>query len=320
MKTPWLSVILPTHNGMQYLRATLDSIVIQDDKNIECIAIDDTSTDETCSILEEYASRLELSIHHTKNGNWVANTNQAVSFARGEYICFLHQDDIWFRDRLAIIKKIAQEFQEVDMIIHPSLFISSTGEILGSWNCPLPPYPQKVKSALLMERLLIQNFISIPGTIFKRKTMIDIGGMDERLWYTADWDLWLKLAAKTDAVYYPIPLSGFRIHGNSQTIQRSDNNNDFQEQMTFVLNRHLQSLDLEGSKKLQVWNIAQFSIEVNTKLAMLFHGKKINYFEMIFSFIKLGPSGWFQYFRDSRIFERIISRVKAEKLYKVENK
>lgn len=317
MKTPWLSVILPTHNGMQYLRATLDSIVIQDNKNIECIAIDDTSTDATCSILEEYASKLQLSIHHANNGNWVANTNQALSFANGEYICFLHQDDIWFKDRLAILQNIAQEFQEADLIIHPSLFISSSGETLGSWNCPLPPYPQKIKSVMLLERLLIQNFISIPGTIFKRKTMIDIGGMDEKLWYTADWDLWLKLAAKTDAIYYPTPLSGFRVHGNSQTIQRSDNNKDFKEQMALVLNRHMQSLNLKNSKKAHILKIAQFSIEVNTKLAMLIHGKKINYHELVYSFVKLGPSGWFQYFRDSRIFERIISRVKAEKLYRI---
>ncbi len=47
------------------------------------------------------------------------------------------------------------------------------------------------------------------------------GGLDEGLWYTADWDFWLKLAVAGSTYYHPRPLSGFRIHPQAQTIQGS---------------------------------------------------------------------------------------------------
>ena len=54
MKQPWLSIIIPTYNGQKYLAATLDSVVVQGDNNIECIVIDDGSTDDTLAIAKSY--------------------------------------------------------------------------------------------------------------------------------------------------------------------------------------------------------------------------------------------------------------------------
>ena len=48
---------------------------------------------------------------------------------------------------------------------------------------------------VVVERLLVQNFISMPAPLFSREAAIRVGGLDEDLWYTADWDFWLKLAA-----------------------------------------------------------------------------------------------------------------------------
>ncbi|MCL4825574.1 MAG: glycosyltransferase, partial [Anaerolineales bacterium] len=55
---PWLSVLIPTYNGETFLPAALDSIAIQEDPDIECIAVDDGSTDQTLSILEQYKEKL----------------------------------------------------------------------------------------------------------------------------------------------------------------------------------------------------------------------------------------------------------------------
>ncbi|NOH02997.1 MAG: glycosyltransferase [Chloroflexi bacterium] len=314
MSTPWLSVICPVFNGEKYLPFALESIVLQGDSDIECLAVDDGSTDATQTILNAYRKKIPLQVYHAKNGNWTASTNLALSLAKGEYACFLHQDDIWLKNRLVTLRDIAQKLPQIDLIVHPSIFISETGKRLGTWKCPLPSYPQITKSSILTERLLTQNFISIPGAIIKRKLILKVGGMDETLWYTADWDLWLKLSIHTDAVYYPIPLSGFRVHATSQTVQRSVNEEDFQRQMTVVAKKHVQLLNLPASRQRGIWRVAQFSIKVNTRLAMLIHGEKINCLELFISFVKLGPSGWRRYFRDSRILERAIARIKAKNL------
>ena len=105
MTAPWLTVIIPTYNGAaRYLPAALESIVAQDDPNIEVIAVDYGSTDATLTILDSFASRLPLTIIQRRVGNWVANTNLGLEHAHGEVACFLHQDDLWRPGRLAAVR------------------------------------------------------------------------------------------------------------------------------------------------------------------------------------------------------------------------
>ena len=66
-----------------------------------------------------------------------------------------------------------------------------------------------------------------------------LGGLEEGLWYTADWDFWLKLATPGPTIYHPRPLAAFRIHPRALTMQGSSQLDDFQRQLEVVLDRHL---------------------------------------------------------------------------------
>ncbi|HEV3260038.1 MAG TPA: glycosyltransferase, partial [Gemmataceae bacterium] len=218
MARPWLSVIMPTYNGDAYLAAALDSVCAQDDAAIEVIAVDDGSTDATVPLLESYAERLPLRIvRRGRIGNWVANTNHGLTLARAEHVCFLHQDDLWLSGRLAVVKRLLAQSPDAALLLHPSWYIGPDGRRLGMWRCPLPAGPGELEAEFVVERLLVQNFISMPAPVFRRETALAVGGLDESLWFTADWDLWLKLAATGPALYHPEPLSAFRIHPQSQT-------------------------------------------------------------------------------------------------------
>lgn len=311
MQNIWLSIIMPTYNGEKYLRYALNSIENQELTGVEVIAIDDCSTDQTISILENYQHKIPLRVETRKSGNWVSNTNYALSLAKGNYICFLHQDDMWLPQRLSILKKITSEYPEIGLFLHASVFVNAQGNVLGTWNCPLPAYPKIMPSELLIKRLLTQNFISIPGTLFKRNILDQIEKMDETLWYTADWDLWLSMASKTDAVYLPNPLSAFRIHANSQTATRSFNTDDFKKQLESVFQKHFSKIEQSKSKK-NIREIAEFSIELNTSLAKILHKEKVNYLDLIALFLKITPFGWYRFFRDSRILERVLPRLKVK--------
>ena len=78
----------------------------------------------------------------------------------------------------------------------------------------------KVPSDLFVERLLIQNFIAIPSPVFRRNAVIDSGGLNEKLWFSADWDLWLRLGALGPVQFIAEELSAFRVHPASQTAAR----------------------------------------------------------------------------------------------------
>lgn len=98
IQKPWLSVIIPTYNGSKYLAAALNSVVVQEESGLECVVIDDGSTDDTLAIVESYQDKLNIKlITKGRQGNWVANTNHALTEATGKYACFLHQDDLWLQ-------------------------------------------------------------------------------------------------------------------------------------------------------------------------------------------------------------------------------
>ncbi len=313
---PWLSVLIPTYNGETYLATALNSILIQNDSNIECIIVDDGSTDTTHSIINSYCDKLPIKFLRKKRiGNTMKNTNVALLEARGEYICILHQDDIWLENRLKVLKKLTQEYPQIGLFLHSALYINDKGKRIGKLTCPLSPYPQKNSPQTMLERLLIQNFIALPAPIFKRTLALEVSGMDENLWYTYDWDLWLKLAAHGETLYYREPLCGLRIHKHSQTSTRTLDVNDIKNQLLYVFNKHYSKLEMQKQKNKTILKAGLFSIEANVAAAKFFHTKKA-LSPMLFSqFIALGPSGIYRYFRDSRILERTISRREIKRIF-----
>ena len=251
-------------------------------------------------------------IRQPHSGNWAANTNVALSHARGGYACILHQDDMWLEHRLKIIRSLTEQYPDTDMILHPSWFIDDQGRRLGLWRCPLPALPAMINPDTLIGRLLTQNFISIPVPVFKREAALSVGGLDSRLWFTPDWDLWLKMSCHGKAIYYPSPLSAFRIHSKSQTIVRSINIQDFRKELETVFERHIELWKTTERIKNAVRRTALFSIEMNVLFASILHGKKSHPFKLIRLAITIGPLGLYRYFRDSRITERLFARIKAK--------
>ena len=306
IEQPWLSVIVPTYNGSKYLATALDSIVVQQDPELECVVIDDGSTDDTLAIVESFKDKLNVKlITKARQGNWVANTNHALSVARGKYACFLHQDDLWLQGRLNSIKKAIATHPQASLYLHDSVFIDREGKPLGLWQCPIKN-SQVVSAQEMIQKLVIQNFIAIPAPVFNRQAALDLGGLNNELWYTADWDFWLKLASAGETYYISQPLAAFRVHGDSQTIRRSSSVAEFRQQMRWVVDKYLQS------KSTQVAKVAFFSTEVNTTLAAMVHGESTQLFKLAADFVLLGPGGWHRYWQDSRIQERVSARLKAK--------
>lgn len=305
---PWLSVIIPTYNGSKYLKNALQSVVVQQESEIECVVIDDGSTDDTLSIVEGYHNQLKIRlITKARQGNWVSNTNHALTIAQGKYACFLHQDDLWLEGRLANLKDAIATYPQASLYLHDSVFVDEQNKPLGLWQCPLAGKSRIVAADEMREKLLVQNFIAIPAPLFNRQLALDLGALNSELWYTADWDFWLKLASVGDTYYLPKPLAAFRVHGDSQTIRRSSSTAEFRQQMRWVVNQYL-----HVQPQSEVAKVAFFSTEVNTTLAAMVHGESANLLKLALEFCVLGPGGWRRYWQDSRIQERISARLKAK--------
>lgn len=88
---PKISIIVPVYNSEKYLKRCLDSLVNQTLKDIEIIAINDGSTDNSINILNEY-KQLKI-INHLQNKGIGQSRNDALKIATGEYIGFVDSDD-----------------------------------------------------------------------------------------------------------------------------------------------------------------------------------------------------------------------------------
>jgi radical SAM protein with 4Fe4S-binding SPASM domain len=309
-------VIIPTWNGSKYLGESFESITHQEDDRIEVIVIDDGSTDSTVDILEGYAQRLPIRIVKREHiGNWIKNTNLGISMASGEYVSFLHQDDVWLPDRLKCLREMTGQHPDVNFFFHPSYFIDDQGEQVGIWKCPLPQNQTPLSPSLILPRLLVQNFISVSAVCFKRSVTEQVGFLDDLLWYTADWKFWIDLVSQGKSIYYPHPLSSFRIHSLSLSFRSSVDLRDLRDQMQRVLEQCLPLINTSHNHSPFIVKQARFSIKVNTALAGLAQGELSGIKHLFREGIPLNPVVWASYIRYSGIFERCGARIRAGLLH-----
>ena len=92
-----VSVITPIYNAEKYLRSTLESVFYQTYKNIEIVLVDDCSTDNSKSIIEELMDIHSEIIYYCQPKNMGAGAarNKALELATGQYVAFLDSDDLW---------------------------------------------------------------------------------------------------------------------------------------------------------------------------------------------------------------------------------
>ncbi|HEX7450166.1 MAG TPA: glycosyltransferase [Pirellulales bacterium] len=311
MRNPWLSVIMPTCEGGRYLRQALDSVVAQRDPDIEVIVVDDGSRDDTAALAEGYRDALAIEVHRLPHdGNWVRNTNYGMRLARGRYLSILHQDDAWRPNRLTTLKRLVARHPEAAIFVHPCWYMDARGRKIGYWRCPFPRREAVLLPRIVLERLLVQCLYGVAAPLFSARLAAQAGLMDESLWFSADWDFWLKLSALGTTVYCNTPLAMFRLHGASQTIARGRKTDEVYRQQLLVQARHVPAIDGSPSAG-EIRRVARLSIEVNAALLRLMDGDASGVGALAARLAALGPSGWARYLRDSRIVERCLSRVLA---------
>lgn len=135
-----ISIIIPAYNAEKYIKETLDSIIAQDYKDFEIILVDDGSTDNTASIMQDYQSGkqsnendIKIIIMHTSHNGVASARNIGMSVATGQYFMFFDADDIM--EPCCLDEMVGCiEYEDVDMVIGQSSKIDENGDHLS-----LPP-------------------------------------------------------------------------------------------------------------------------------------------------------------------------------------
>jgi GT2 family glycosyltransferase len=305
---------MPAFNGERFVGGALQSVTDAGDPGTECVVVDDGSTDGTRRIVESYRDALDLRVvDGPRAGNWVAATNAGVEASRGRYVTFLHQDDEWLPGRLGVLEELVGQVPDAALYVHAARFLGPGGEPLGEWRLPLRAPHGVLDGPGFVERLLVQNFVCVGAPLFRREHVVATGGLDEGLWYTADWDLWLRLAALGPVAYDTRPLVGFRIHPESQTSTRSADLPAFRRQLEDVFEAHFGrwSASRAAPVAASVERAARTSIEVNVTMAALSHRALPPVGSLALALSSLAGGGARRFARDSRVHERLGARLRA---------
>jgi glycosyltransferase involved in cell wall biosynthesis len=206
---PKISIITPSYNQGKYIEQTIRSVLLQNYPNLEYIVIDGGSTDNTVDIIQKYSSWIKHLVSEKDNGQSDA-INKGLKKCEGEIFNWINSDDYYSKE---CFKAIAGKFNEKDTHIAAGkckMFFENENN-------------EKIIDFTLgnsLEETIAFVAISQPSTFFRLSIFKSLGGLDERLHFVMDQDIWKKYLFKYGQDRIKIldeELVNFRLHTGSKT-------------------------------------------------------------------------------------------------------
>lgn len=209
-KAPQISIVLPTYNGEEYLSYSIQSILNQTYQDWELIIVNDCSTDQTSSIIEEFSKkdgRIKV-ITNEYNRKLPKSLNIGFSQARGKYLTWTSDDNEYYPTALEKMHRFLEENNNVGMVYANCLVVSENKENTYWGNKDATP-----------ENLLMTN---VCGACFLyRKSVAEIiGEYNCNLFLAEDHDYWLRIKLKYKIERIPEELYLYRQHSKNLTNTR----------------------------------------------------------------------------------------------------
>jgi glycosyltransferase involved in cell wall biosynthesis len=217
-----VSVVVPLYNGGRYIESTLMSVLSQSYNNYEVIVVDDGSTDDgsqkVTTIMEQHPRRIQL-IYHSDHGNYgiAASRNLAIRNAKGVYVAFIDQDDIWLPNKLEKQVEALQQFPEAALVYAKVTFVDQEGggkklrSVHSTYGRGVAWKPQNV-----FRKLVKEDFIPNLTVLVRKSCLERVGFLDEGPRYEyEDWLLLSKMAYFYKFIFIPEVLGKWRLHNSN---------------------------------------------------------------------------------------------------------
>ena len=190
MAAPRVSVILPTYNRAPTLPRAIGSVLAQTFGDLELIVVDDGSTDSTADLVSGIGDPRIVYSRRERPSGVSAARNAGVALARGELIAFQDSDDEWLLDKLArqveLLDRLGREYALVG-----GTALRYIGGPLISVRWPLAGDGPDVDREAFLNGLVAY----VQSALFRRSCLESVGGFDEAMSRSEDWELCLRLMA-----------------------------------------------------------------------------------------------------------------------------
>jgi len=209
---PRVSIITPSFNQGQFLEESIRSVLEQDYPDIEYIVVDGGSQDNSVEIIKKYQDRLTWWVSEKDKGHADA-LNKGFSHATGEILAWLNSDDLYFPKAVSQAVSILKNNSHVGMVYGDAELIDDSGLKAGQFGSKQTDY-----------RKMLRGSVHIPQatTFFRADLWRQVGPLDLSLFYSFDYDLWVRLAKVSQLLYVSQRWAKFRIHNAGKTIINDD--------------------------------------------------------------------------------------------------
>lgn len=202
---PCVTVIVTTYNRVNLLTETLNSIFAQSFADFELIIVDNMSVDGT----KEYISGIDdTRIHYFRNPNngiIAANRNLGIQYAKGRYISFCDDDDLWLPDKLAQQVSLLEKHTEV------ALCYTHAESFIGDRTIAHRMNRRNVLRNHFFE-LLRGNYFPNSSVLIRRNILQELGPLTEDPTLREDYEMWLRVAKRYRIMGIEASLIRYRIH------------------------------------------------------------------------------------------------------------
>ena len=183
-----VTVMMAAHNAERWIAEAIESVLAQTFSDFELIIVNDGSTDGTIQIARGYARHPQvLLLQNTRQLGISATRNRILSLARGKYIAICDADDVMRSTLLERFVGVLTGRPEVGWVYADVLTIDALGHRLNI----LPALPMDGY------REFQRNVVGHCGALIRRDAMLKVGGYDESLTSSDDYDIALRISKHT---------------------------------------------------------------------------------------------------------------------------
>lgn len=198
-----VGAIIPAYNAEAYIRDAITSVLEQSHPDVECVVVDDGSTDGTSAAAAEFGERVR--VVRQENRGVSAARNRGAQEARSELLAFLDADDRWLPSRVE--RGVAfLERHRVDAVVCATQVVDRSLRPLHV----IRPDPEVTTRDMLLCRASVVSVSS--NLLVTRDRYEAVGGFDERLSTSADWAMTFRLLERGPIGVVAEALVEYRLH------------------------------------------------------------------------------------------------------------
>lgn len=211
MSSPLVSVVIPTYNHAQFLRAAIQSVINQTFADWEAVVVNNYSEDDTVQIVASFNDPRIRLVNFRNHGVIAASRNHGIGLATGKMIAFLDSDDVWYPEKLQRCMDALGE--QADVVCHAEAWVKE--------NAPPRVVMYGPQSRTRYLSLLYDgNCLSTSAIVVRKSALDKAGGFSEdpQIVTAEDYELWLRLAKEgCSFVLIEKVLGEYRLHGGNQS-------------------------------------------------------------------------------------------------------